>query len=304
MIETRGRAGEPRRDRRDAGARRHLCRAERPGARARPRRRSRKAASRWWSRRSSGSGRPSVAAGKIAGIFCSGGAGAAQRVGGGVRPGHARQRRRAAARRGCRRRRDGARPGLTCCSAASPTISPAPATSPTRWRRRACAPACSSAHRRLRRRRLRRRRGRAEDPLDPRRRRGGAVAGGAATRCRRSAAGSICSNTARPSTRRAQGNIGPVAEALADALDARGVVVCPAFPGAGRTVYQGHLFVGDRLLSESGMERHPLTPMTDPDLRRVLARQSRASAGACAAGGGAPGAGRDRGGAGQHAAAA
>ena len=76
-----------------------------------------------------------------------------------------------------------------------------------------------------------------------------------------------------------QGNIGPVAEALADALDASGVVVCPAFPGAGRTVYQGHLFVGDRLLSESGMERHPLTPMTDPDLRRVLARQSRGTPG-------------------------
>jgi uncharacterized protein YgbK (DUF1537 family) len=73
-----------------------------------------------------------------------------------------------------------------------------------------------------------------------------------------------------------QGNIGPVAEALANALDARGVIVCPAFPGAGRTIYQGHLFVGDRLLSESGMERHPLTPMTDPDIRRWLALQSKA----------------------------
>ena len=73
----------------------------------------------------------------------------------------------------------------------------------------------------------------------------------------------------------AQGNIGPVAEALAQALDARGVVVCPSFPGAGRTVYQGHLFVSDRLLSESGMERHPLTPMSDPDIRRWLAAQSR-----------------------------
>ena len=75
------------------------------------------------------------------------------------------------------------------------------------------------------------------------------------------------------------GNIGPVAEALARELGVSGVVVCPAFPGAGRTVYQGHLFVGDRLLSESGMERHPLTPMTDPDLRRVLARQSASSPG-------------------------
>lgn len=72
----------------------------------------------------------------------------------------------------------------------------------------------------------------------------------------------------------AQGNIGPVAEALASALGATGVVVCPSFPATGRTVYQGHLFVGDRLLCESGMERHPITPMTDSDIRRWLARQS------------------------------
>jgi len=70
------------------------------------------------------------------------------------------------------------------------------------------------------------------------------------------------------------GNIGPVAEAMADTLAEDAVVVCPAFPGAGRTLYLGHLFVGDRLLSESGMERHPLTPMRDPDIRRVLARQT------------------------------
>ncbi len=80
-----------------------------------------------------------------------------------------------------------------------------------------------------------------------------------------------------------EGNIGPVAEALADALDARKVMVCPAFPATGRSVYQGHLFVGDRLLSESGMESHPLTPMTDPDLRRWLARQVRGSVGHVAA---------------------
>ena len=71
-----------------------------------------------------------------------------------------------------------------------------------------------------------------------------------------------------------QGNIGPVAEALAAALGARRVIVCPAFPAAGRTLFQGHLFVGDRLLSESGMRDHPLTPMTDPDIRRWLARQT------------------------------
>ena len=81
-----------------------------------------------------------------------------------------------------------------------------------------------------------------------------------------------------------QGNIGPVAEALAGALDARRVVFCPAFPGTGRSVYQGHLFVKDALLSESGMQNHPLTPMTDPDLRRVLARQTTQPVGHVAAG--------------------
>jgi len=69
------------------------------------------------------------------------------------------------------------------------------------------------------------------------------------------------------------GNIGPVAEALAKALGVTGVVACPAFPAAGRTVYHGHLFVYDKLLNESGMQHHPLTPMTDPDIRRVLERQ-------------------------------
>lgn len=76
-----------------------------------------------------------------------------------------------------------------------------------------------------------------------------------------------------------EGNIGPVAEALIAALGADRVIVCPAFPAAGRSVYQGHLFVGDRLLSETGMRDHPLTPMTDPDLRRWLGRQTRLGVG-------------------------
>ncbi|MEM9044710.1 MAG: 3-oxo-tetronate kinase [Pseudomonadota bacterium] len=76
-----------------------------------------------------------------------------------------------------------------------------------------------------------------------------------------------------------EGNIGPVAEALADRLSARGVIVCPAFPGTGRSVYQGHLFVGDRLLNQSGMESHPLTPMTDADLRRWLGPQTKLAVG-------------------------
>lgn len=70
------------------------------------------------------------------------------------------------------------------------------------------------------------------------------------------------------------GNIGPVLDALADRLKAGPVIVCPAFPENGRSVYQGHLFVADRLLNESGMQDHPLTPMTDADLRRVLATQT------------------------------
>lgn len=70
------------------------------------------------------------------------------------------------------------------------------------------------------------------------------------------------------------GNIGPVIDALMRRLEADRTIVCPAFPAAGRSVYQGHLFVGDRLLSESGMENHPLTPMRDPDIRRWLAPQT------------------------------
>lgn len=72
----------------------------------------------------------------------------------------------------------------------------------------------------------------------------------------------------------AAGNIGPVAEALLAALGAPFTIACPAFPTNGRTVYRGYLFVGDVLLSESSMRHHPLTPMTDPSLVRVLQRQS------------------------------
>lgn len=69
------------------------------------------------------------------------------------------------------------------------------------------------------------------------------------------------------------GNIGPVAEALLDRLGGI-AIVCPVFPAAGRTLFQGHLFVGGQLLSETGMRHHPLTPMTDPDIRRWLGRQT------------------------------
>jgi uncharacterized protein YgbK (DUF1537 family) len=76
-----------------------------------------------------------------------------------------------------------------------------------------------------------------------------------------------------------QGNIGPVADALLEALGARFALACPAFPANARSVYQGHLFVGTVLLSESGMENHPLTPMRDPNLVRVLGRQTRGGVG-------------------------
>lgn len=72
-----------------------------------------------------------------------------------------------------------------------------------------------------------------------------------------------------------EGNIGPVTEALLDLLGARMTIACPAFPANGRTVYQGHLFVGPALLSDSPMKDHPLTPMRDANLVRVLARQTR-----------------------------
>ena len=71
----------------------------------------------------------------------------------------------------------------------------------------------------------------------------------------------------------AAGNIGPVIEALMDELDCGFSIATPAFPENGRTVVHGHLFVGDTLLSESGMRHHPLTPMTDANLVRVLQAQ-------------------------------
>jgi len=70
------------------------------------------------------------------------------------------------------------------------------------------------------------------------------------------------------------GNIGPVTEALMDALGVDFTVACPAFPENGRTVFKGYLFAGDVLLQESGMRNHPLTPMTDSNLVRVLQSQT------------------------------
>ncbi|EDZ98032.1 type III effector Hrp-dependent outer membrane protein [Burkholderia sp. H160] len=81
------------------------------------------------------------------------------------------------------------------------------------------------------------------------------------------------------------GNIGPVTDALLSALSgefaerASFTISCPAFPENGRTIFRGHLFVGDALLNESGMENHPLTPMRDANLVRVLQRQTQSKVG-------------------------
>jgi len=76
-----------------------------------------------------------------------------------------------------------------------------------------------------------------------------------------------------------EGNIGPVADALVAALSCGFALACPAFPANARSVYQGYLFVGATLLNESGMEHHPLTPMTDANLMRVLSRQTEGTVG-------------------------
>ena len=77
----------------------------------------------------------------------------------------------------------------------------------------------------------------------------------------------------------AEGNIGPVTEALMDALDCDFTIATPAFPDNKRTVFKGYLFAGDVLLNESGMQNHPLTPMTDPNLVRVMQAQTRRKVG-------------------------
>ncbi|WP_081893147.1 MULTISPECIES: 3-oxo-tetronate kinase [unclassified Serratia (in: enterobacteria)] len=77
----------------------------------------------------------------------------------------------------------------------------------------------------------------------------------------------------------AQGNIGPVTDALLDALGEQQTVISPALPVNGRTVYQGYLFVMDQLLSESGMRNHPVTPMTDSNLLRLMEAQAKGRCG-------------------------
>ncbi|WEJ13577.1 3-oxo-tetronate kinase [Sinorhizobium prairiense] len=75
------------------------------------------------------------------------------------------------------------------------------------------------------------------------------------------------------------GNIGPVTEALLSVSGGDFALVTPAFPETGRTVYLGHLFVNGQPLDESPLKDHPLNPMRDANLVRVLTRQSRGKAG-------------------------
>lgn len=72
-----------------------------------------------------------------------------------------------------------------------------------------------------------------------------------------------------------RGNIGPVADALLSLTEAPRAVVVPSFPANGRTVYLGHLFVHGQLLSDSPLRDHPLTPMTDANVLRLLRPQTR-----------------------------
>ena len=77
----------------------------------------------------------------------------------------------------------------------------------------------------------------------------------------------------------AEGNIGPVAEMLMAELGTNQTIYCPAFPENGRGIFMGHLFVGEQLLSESPMKDHPLTPMRDSNLVRLLSPQVRGKVG-------------------------
>lgn len=77
----------------------------------------------------------------------------------------------------------------------------------------------------------------------------------------------------------AAGNIGPVLDALLAVLQETQTVISPALPINGRTVYQGYLFVGNQLLNESGMRHHPVTPMDDAHLGRLIERQGQGKAG-------------------------
>jgi uncharacterized protein YgbK (DUF1537 family) len=106
-----------------------------------------------------------------------------------------------------------------------------------------------------------------------------ASAGAAADALRSAGAGQIYFKYCSTFDSTDAGNIGPVIDELLARLGETFTIACPAYPALSRTVYAGHLFVGQQLLSDSSMRHHPLTPMTDANLVRVLGRQTRARVG-------------------------
>lgn len=76
-----------------------------------------------------------------------------------------------------------------------------------------------------------------------------------------------------------KGNIGPVTDALLQALGSDFTVITPALPVNGRTIFNGYLFVGEQLLNESGMKNHPITPMKDANLMRLMDAQAQGKTG-------------------------
>src|SRR6218665_2904648 len=173
---------------------------------------------------------------------------------------------------------------VACRWAASLTTSPAPPTWRTTWRAPACACSRPSACPALRRTPRPTPSWWASSPAPSRPPRaaprpraprpGGGGRGGRRQWVGAQGAQQIYFKYCSTFDSTAQGNIGPVTEALMQALGSDFCIATPAFPDNQRTVFNGYLFVGERLLNESGMQNHPLTPMTDPNLVRVLQAQT------------------------------
>ena len=119
------------------------------------------------------------------------------------------------------------------------------------------------------------RRGRAEEPLDCGVQGRSTCRGPRIAGCASAARATYCSRSVRPSTRRMPAISGRSRMRCRRMRDDAVVLVTPAFPETGRTVYQGNLFVGSVPLNESPLKDHPLNPMHDANLVRVLGRQSR-----------------------------
>ena len=127
--------------------------------------------------------------------------------------------------------------------------------------------------------RSRRGRGVAEKPLDRGQRLRWRARARPISGCAATARSMCCSRSARPSIRPTPAISALLWMRCAPTAGDRIVLVTPAFPETGRTVYQGNLFVGSVPLNESPLKDHPLNPMHDANLVRVLARQSKTKIG-------------------------